>query len=167
MRIKINWILLIPLLFLACEEKFDPGIVEYENLLVVDGLMHNGTGPYTVKLSYSTAVSDPQFLPVTGCTVMINDHYGNTTPLTESEPGIYTTAESKLRGETGVDYKLNIQTPEGKHYESDWEMIRPSVGIDTIYTQYEYRSDPDISHTIEGYQFFISSETAEADFYGT
>lgn len=164
MRIKsLTLILMIPLLFLSCEEKFDPGIMEYENLLVVDGLIHNGTGPYTVTLSYSSAVGDPRFFAVTGCTVIINDRYGNSTQLAENEPGIYTTNEDRMQGETGVEYKLNIQTPDGKNYESDWEMIRPSVGIDTVYAQYEYHSNPEIYHTIEGYQFFISTETAETD----
>jgi len=163
MRTKIYWLLIITLLFLGCEEEFDPEVVDYQNLLVVDGLMHNEAGPYTVKLSYSSTVSNPRFLPVSGCTVIINDRYGNTTQLVESEPGIYTTAESRLKGETGVEYKLNIMTPEGKNYESDWEMIHQEVAIDTVYAQYEYRSDPDVNHTIEGYQFFISSETAPND----
>lgn len=163
MRTKIYWLILIPLLFAGCEEKFDPGVVDYQNLLVVDGLMHNGDGPFSVKLSWSSPIDNPTFLPVSGCTVIIDDRYGNSTQLIESEPGIYTTAESRLNGETGVEYKLTIQTPDGKNYVSDWEMIRQEVGIDSIYTQYEYRSDPDINHTVEGYQFYVTSETAPGD----
>ncbi len=163
MRTKIFLFLMIPLLFAGCEEKFDPGVADYQNLLVVDGLLHNGTGPYTVKLSYSSPVDNPLFIPAGFFHVKIVDDLGVSTALTESEPGIYTTADSRLQGETGRKYKLYLTSPNGNKYESDWEEIHQEVGIDSVYAQYEYHSDPDLNHTPEGYQFYISSETAPDD----
>ena len=34
-----------------------------ENLLVVDGQITNAAGPYTVKLSRSSSVQSPEFIP--------------------------------------------------------------------------------------------------------
>ena len=86
----INILLAVSMVVLgACREEFWPDLTKYENLIVVDGLITNDPGPYEVKLSFSTAVQNPEFNPFSGAQVVIMDNEGTSKTLTETSPGIY------------------------------------------------------------------------------
>jgi len=160
---KINILLvLIVLFFGACKEEFWPELGEYENILVVDGSITNEPGPYEIKLSISTSVQNPQFVPYSGAKVSIIDDEGLVESLTEKSPGHYQTLDNGFQGVVGKAYKISI-TLDGKTYESSYQTIPQPVGIEDIYTKIETRATENDFYTLYGYQFYLDTEMAESD----
>ena len=121
----------------SCEDKIDLELPEGETYLVVEGWITNEDIPHTVKLTYTSPYFDEQSSPViTGADVFLRDNEGNETTLTETEPGTYKFDEA---GIVGRSYQLRINLPDGDNYESDFELLRLPVPIDSIYWQLSER----------------------------
>lgn len=164
---KVKWALIFLVLISAsCIDEYLPEIHKYENLLVVDGKITNGPGPFTVQLSLSTSVNLPKYTAYTGCTVFILDNEGTQEELTEVTDGIYQTAPDGIEGIAGRNYKIKIISPEGENYESDFEELKTPVAIDTLYANLEYQLVSGYSFDLPGYQFYINTvPSAENDNY--
>lgn len=147
----------------ACIDEFWPDLGDFENLMVVDGALTTGPGPYFVKISMTSDAENPQYIPVTGCTVIIQDDAGNTEVLTETEAGTYATAADGITGIIGRQYKIRISTPEGKTYSSSYQKLLAPVGIDSVYTEVEYHETADLYHDLAGLQFFVDTYRSETD----
>lgn len=148
----------------SCIDEYWPELgVRYENALVIDGLITDNPGPYTVTLSLSSTVDDAAFIPLLGCEVTIADDLGNAETLTESVNGTYQTSANGLRGVVGRSYKLSIITRLGKVYESDFEKLNLPTEIDSIYGKIEYKAEPNGEFTNEGIQFYLDTYMAEQD----
>ncbi|MCD4731083.1 MAG: DUF4249 domain-containing protein [Bacteroidales bacterium] len=160
-----NQILLIILVSLsACEDRYWPDLGDkYHDLLVVEGMITNEPGPYTIQLSMSTSVDHPVYQPLPGYEVIINDNSGNTEILIEVEPGIYKTAVDGIQGVPGRKYQITIQSPNGKIYQSDFEELKEPVEIDSVYVELEYRENAGFPFDIAGYQFLLNTEVAKDD----
>lgn len=142
----------------SCIERYWPDIEnKYLELIVIDGMINNDPGPYTIKLSQSSSVNDPTYLPLTNYRVEIVDDQGNSETLFETEEGVYKTLENGIQGIVGRSYKLIINSPEGKTYESKFEKIRPPVIIDEIYASIESKQDTSLYYNLIGYQFYLNS----------
>jgi hypothetical protein len=167
----LNWetimnkylIILLGVLFFGCREEFWPSIDKYENLLVVDGSITNQPGPYTIRLSSSTLVQDASFHPFEGALVKIYDDFGNEEILNEIEPGVYQTSASGIKGQVGRAYKLVINTPDERYYESAFSKIQEPIGIDSVYTLIESKPTNDPEFYYWGYQFYLDTKVADHD----
>ncbi|MGV3587963.1 MAG: DUF4249 domain-containing protein [Adhaeribacter sp.] len=104
--------------------------------LVVDGLITNEPGPYTVKLSmsepYASYAGNASSF-VRRATVIISDDKGNSETLTETKPGTYTTSGNNLQGQIGNTYILTVKTREGQEYTSAPELLAPVPDITDLY----------------------------------
>jgi hypothetical protein len=147
----------------ACIDEFWPDLSGFEDLMVVDGNLTNDPGPYYVRLSKTSGVDNPVYIPITGCAVTIQDDAGNTESLTESEPGTYATAPDGIRGTVGRKYMIRISTPEGKTYSSSFQKLLAPVGIDSVYTEVAYHETADLYHDLAGLQFFVDTYRSETD----
>lgn len=160
---NIFW-LVIPIVLLGCEEKFSPAIrPASENLLVVDGMISNLPGPYTVRLSMSSELENPAYIPVPGFVVFIVDDLGNDCFLPETDPGVYVSADSSFQGKVGRKYKLELIGPDGKFYTTPFEKLRQPTGIKEVYHLLEYQENDDLNYDIAGYRFYLTTETAPVD----
>ncbi len=148
---------------ISCREKYWPELDKYEEVLVVDGLITNEPGPYTIKLSLSVPMDSAELIPYPDCKLVISDEGGNSENLTETEPGVYMTSPDGLQGAIGRKYQLQIITPNGNTYESPYEELRTPVGIDSVYGIIEYRQDENFTNDLVGYQFYLDTEMAEQD----
>jgi hypothetical protein len=163
-RFHIPIIVLLALL-VSCIDDYDPKVSSYENLLVVDGSFSNEAGPHIVRLSLSSNVASPLFLPVTGATVSILDNLGNSFVLAETAAGVYSTEES-AKGVVGRTYSIEIVTASGKHYISEPERLHVPVEVDTVYHAVVTRQDPELDYDLYGYEFYVSTrEAAEPEQY--
>ncbi len=155
----------IILLLSGCVDKYWPETeFKYDKMIVVNGLISNKPGPYTVYLSTSSAISDPQMIPLSDHFVMIEDDQGNTEILFEEGNGIYKTSVDGMQGVIGRSYKLIIQTPDHRaKYESAFELLKDPVGIDSVYTELEFHTDSDYDYNLTGYQFYVNTKLAEKD----
>lgn len=104
----------------ACRDEFMPEMDKYENLLVVDGIIANEPGPYTIKLSRTSNDNKPDYNPLPGCNVNLHEEAGSLEVLKEVDPGVYRTDSGGIRGQVGKSYKLEINTPDDEHYESEF-----------------------------------------------
>lgn len=152
------------LMFFSCVEEYWPDMgSEYGAVLVVEGSITNKPGPHIVNLSLSTNLERPEYRPLTGYNVNIQDDMGNTETLIEFQDGSYQSSEDGIEGIPGRKYRIRIVSPSGKTYESAWEKMHPPVGIDTVWAEYEMQEDLDYDHLLEGYRFKITTKPANMD----
>jgi len=150
-------IIAITLLSQACIEKFRPELDGFQQLLVIDGGVFDGSRQIQINLSYSSDVYNPKVIPVTGATVTIADNTGETAYLSEIENGVYANDGLSMIGIPGRSYKLSILTQQGKRYESGFELLRPQIPIESITYQTEYHTDIRYPYSLAGYQFYLNT----------
>lgn len=148
----------------SCEEPYTPDIKSNdENLLVVEGMITNLQGPYTVLLSKSSSPSKPFYSPATGYSVSIQDDAGYLEILSETNPGTYLTSVEGIQGIAGRQYRILITTPDGKTYQSDFEVLNDPVNIDSVYAEIEYSPIEESPFQLPGFRFFVDARGAQKD----
>lgn len=164
LKLILGFILLLSVLT-GCIDKYWPDIeFKYDKMIVVDGMISNMPGPYTVTLSLSSSVNEPGFIPLSGYRVMIVDDQGEFELLAETENGVYQTLSDGIQGEIGRSYKLVIHSRDLiNKYESRFELLRNPVEIDTVYPELEFHTDSDYEYNLTGYQFYVDTKRAEND----
>jgi len=165
---RIKFVIIILLIFLAlifsCEEEFKPEIYSSSvSLIVVDGMISNLPGPYTVKLSLSSKIENPEYIPLSGFKVFILDDQGQSTNLAENYTGNYVSTDQSFTGIPGRSYKISLFSPDGKTYESDFVMLREPTGIASIDHKVEFTPNKDLIYDIAGYRFYVNTELAPSD----
>ncbi len=146
------------LLASSCVDQYWPDLKgSDEQIVVIDGKITNEPGPYTVKLSYSSTLQNPQFNGIGDATVIIEDDEGNAETLTEVSFGVYQTAENGIQGTVGRSYKISVTVGQGKHLESDFQELLAPSSYESISAVEETRiSQYNEEEYEEGYQFYVS-----------
>jgi hypothetical protein len=106
----------------------DIKIDNHTQRLVVDGLVSDQPGPYTVKLSLTANVYSKEVESVNNAFVFITDNLGNRDILTRTEAGVYQT--DSLVGKVGNTYTLTVIF-DGKNYTSSSKMS-DGITIDSL-----------------------------------
>jgi hypothetical protein len=140
----------------GCREPFMPVIEDYENILVVDGLITDQEGPYAVKLSRSFPFDRKFPVPEPGAAVLVRDEFSGSFLFTEQSPGIYISDETFM-GITGRRYQLVVSTTDGKAYESEWVMLRGVPVIDSVTWKFLEIPGPFPGQDRHGVQVSVSS----------
>jgi len=101
--------------------------------IVIEGEVHDGVGPYYVKLSTSTSFSNNNtFTPYTPSSVIISDNEGNRDSLIKYADGIYQT--TTLRGKVGNTYYLTVKDNSNTYLAQS--TLNSSPNIDSFYLSY-------------------------------
>lgn len=164
---NIKSIILILTLFIfstSCVEEFRPDLeTNTDQILVVDGKITNFPGPYTIKLSISgSALTEPVQHPLSDATVIISDNHGLSEVLTEVASGTYETRIGGIRGIIGNSYKIRVETPNDKVYESEFEEMQNPVDVESLSVEESVRiTEDDLKIEQEGYQFYLNSQEAQ------
>ena len=161
MKIK-NILLIILIMALGCKDEFLLRTKNHEPILVVDGLISNEAGSYTIKLSLVAPVNEKGEIPLEGCTVTIYENTDKSEILTETEPGKYVTSEGGIQGVVGNEYSISIITPENKEYKTEFQEMKEPVGIDSVYAELGYMDLLGYPFGLPGYQFYVDTETASS-----
>ena len=154
-------ILLILVTADSCIIDYIPKIGVYEEVLVVEGLITDQPGVYTVKVSKSEPLWNRKFIkPLTGCKVSISDDKGQTYNLKEvdSSFGVYVTDQASFRGVIGRVYTLHIKTTTESpnlSYESQPMKMIPVPPIDNIY--YEKKTFRQANSSVEGCNIYLNT----------
>lgn len=159
-RIRYINFLLVVLVTFACKDEFLLESRSYAPIVVVDGLISNEKGPYTVELSLSSPVTSNKKIALTNCTVTLFED-NNQEILSEIEPGIYKTNKNGIEGKIGKTYFITIQTPDGKEYNSEPQEMKPPVEIETVYAKLTKKEHLDYVYDLPGYQFYTTTKLAE------
>ena len=166
---KNSLVLFVGLLLIdSCVDRIDIPINEdYTKDLVVDGLITDEPGPYTVKISQAIRIdaSLPSGLPVSVKTVTMFDDAGNSEVLEQKNRGLYQTKVNGMRGAIGRTYYIRIETNDGYTIESLPDKMYPVGAVDSIYYEFESRQ-PEEAPTEYAYRIFIDAHsTAGNDNY--
>jgi hypothetical protein len=144
----------------ACTDSFVPDVEKYNELMVVDGNVNDGPGPYVFKLSKSSRTKErAAFIPYTNCMVQLEDNTGLKVTLSEKQAGVYQTDSAAIQGIPGRSYKLSISTADGESFESLPEQLLQGVKIQSVYGVLEHKTDPKLFFGRDGYQFYVDAET--------
>jgi len=147
------------ILFDSCVDRISIEVPAGGDVLVVDGLITDEPGPYTVEITRAAQLdTDLNFRKfVTAKSVAIFDNLGNSEILKEVEQGIYQTKPNGIRGVVGREYHVRVETRDGRVFESIPEEIKPVGKIDTVY--YEQVSfQPIDAPTTYGFDIYMDSK---------
>jgi len=92
----------------SCTEIYNPNISSDTKALIVEGMITNEAGPYTIKLSIAEIFSADSIVgskTVSKAKLTITDNKNQTFKLTESIPGSYVTPIN-FTAKVGNSYKL-------------------------------------------------------------
>lgn len=148
--------LILVVLISGCIEPFDPTIEESSRVLVIDGKLTDEQGVQTISISMSSSYNNPQFLPLSGCVVRVEDESGFGITFLETTDGIYQSDPDFLA--VGKAYKLIVFTPDDKVYESEYDSLLACAPIDQLSYKLEVQgtSDPDINYY--GIRFYADAK---------
>ncbi len=132
--------ILVILISGACIDPFHLNVGVNSKLLAVDGMITTASGPYSVKLVWSSNVGDiqAQAVPVVGATVTLFDDQGLAEKLSYRDSGVYQTSTNGIQGLAGRTYHIEIATSDGQSYSSTPEYLAPPGTIDSLYFEFKY-----------------------------
>jgi len=158
----------------GCIEPFEPEFSgDISRVLVVDGEITTGTGPYEIRLSwirpYESGISyEREAVAVEGAVVRVLDSEGNTYLFNENLPGEYGSDSSAFRAEPGLTYQLLVDTQYGRRFESVPEEMPRVVPISVLYASYEevtLTGVDGIQRTSDGMQVYADVNSQEGPLY--
>lgn len=156
----VRLIILLLLFSDACVEPLDLKEYPSEPGLVVNGMITDKPGPYTVTLHMSSSAdTDIDRQPVvSGAHITLYDDIGNQEELTETSSGTYQTAANGLRGTLGRSYHLRILVNEKEYVSKDSRML-PAGAIDEVYGEFAQNSinHDDISQPQDAIRIYLNS----------
>ncbi|MFO7922472.1 MAG: DUF4249 domain-containing protein [Bacteroidales bacterium] len=125
MKLNITIVFTFILILCHCSEPYDPLVEVPENILVVEGLITDATGPHYVSLFRSTPFNQQHNQqPLENAEVYVMDNTGHTEMFNEIMPGCYQSS-ADFRGMPNREYTLKIITPEGEEYRSSPQLLIP------------------------------------------
>lgn len=138
-NIKISFVYLLILVGItSCEEVIELDLATTEPKVVIEGIITDQPGPYTVTIKKTADFYDRNNFPAgTGATIIITDDVGNVDVLTEIEKGVYQT--NSLQGILGRTYNLTVDF-EGKTYTASSTIPAKNVEIDSLASKFEEES---------------------------
>lgn len=139
-NVKYPWLITFMVL-MACVERIDFKVPPAKYQMVVEGMITDSTGPYTVTLSEAMNVDTDTIVrvPITRATLTLYDDQGNSESLTETSPGTYVT-HGLIQGKVGRAYHIRIETLAGNIFESEPDLLFPVGELEAIRFEYEKRT---------------------------
>jgi len=168
-RINIILFLLMFTLFIsACIKPFEPNIKSSDlKKYVVSGQVTNGDGNQIVNVSITSSINDPQYLPVTSCSVAIVDDKNHRFAMNDEETGDYTTWIDPNYLVPGAVFMVEVTTPDGIKLVSDYDTMSRAPAVDSVYfVRKDIEGNTPGTYTL-GIQFYINlnGDNTDGHFY--
>jgi len=160
----IKLVLLSGLCITSCITPYQPDIpAEAVNKYVVFGLVTDNNEYQTVSISMASPVSDPQYIPVSGCAVRISDDKRNQFTMQESpsEPGVYRVHIDNQYLTPGKSFKIDIITPDGSAIESDFDRMPICPEVGEVYYEIEEIISELTGETDRGIRFYTDLDAGD------
>jgi len=138
--VRYPWLITF-IMLMACVERIDFDVPPAKYQMVVEGMITDSPGPYTVTLSEAMNVDTDTVVhvPITRAMVTLYDDHGNSESFTENSPGIYAT-QGLIQGKVGLAYHIRIETSAGSIFESEPDVLNPVGEVEDIRFEYEKRT---------------------------
>lgn len=154
-------------LFYSCIDPYEFPFEQESETLVVEGVISNGLGPYSIRLSttrpYET-ISQASRPAVRGAKVEIADNTGNREELLEISPGEYQTSSQGIQGVPGREYTLIVETAEGEIYQTSPQRMPQPIPIEEVYVEQTRRTElNEVGNEVEvsGIEVFVNTQDPE------
>jgi len=149
-------LLLLVLVCKACIDPYEPVINEVQEVLVIDGVITDRPGIHKLTVSLSTPYGDPEFKPVGGCVVSVQDDLGNIEFYTEDweTEGVYEAWLDEPFLGVGKSYSLQVHTPSNIVLHSDYDTLLSCPPVDSVYYMEQVSGGADPDDVWQGIQFY-------------
>ena len=115
---------------LSCRDPYEPKILSSPNAyLVVEGIL-NVNGPTSISLSRTSSLDSSGFTKETSAQVLVEGKDNIIRSLSSNGAGNYSSPDLSLV--VNGEYRLRIQTADGKEYLSEYVKARQTPAIDSI-----------------------------------
>ncbi len=148
------------LTFGACIEPFNIHLQKSQPALVVDGLITDQPGPYTVQIFTTSSIDNQSdhISWVRGAAVSIYDDQGAEETLQEVTPGHYQT--TAFQGVVGRTYHIRITTSDGNSYESVPEKLLPVGDLTSVEHGFVQNETPPSNNplsSVNGFNIYLDA----------
>lgn len=146
-------ILLCSTLFCGCEEVIDVSLENQEKRVVIDALLREEDGKFTIKMNHSAEFFDEAYQPIASATIQVTDlNTQEVYPFVYVSEGAYENQSMPVIA--GHTYRLDVQY-ENTHYEATTTVIEtPEIstveqettnlfGQEVIQLKFFYQDNPD------------------------
>ncbi|MEM9324477.1 MAG: DUF4249 domain-containing protein [Bacteroidota bacterium] len=155
----MNRYLLILFVLVACQEPFEPPLLEGQAAIVVDGVVTDEFKAHEVTLSRSSPLDTVLEVPVSEASVQIVENDERVFTLSEFTPGRYRST-FPFSGTIGSSYQLRLEI-EGQQYESAPVILKANPAIDNV----DFRLDTREPSGQRGLQVLLSTTPSESTFF--
>lgn len=133
------YLLVVLALFNSCVERYRPDdLYLKKDLLVINAHLTSKPGIQTIEVSRSAHPEAPSFNPESNCFILLLREDGESREFRSSDnPGFYIAELDSLFLRTGMSFQVQVLTPDGNEYHSDFDKIRPVPAIDSLYYKVE------------------------------
>lgn len=137
---QLRWLITFVMIS-ACVDRIEFDIPLAQQQFVIEGMITDAPGPYTVKVSKGISLNANSLdrLPVVNAHITLFDDLGNEENFSEVSDGVYQTG-GVLQGVIGRSYHIRLLTAEGKIFESERELLHPVGEIEDIRYEFEART---------------------------
>lgn len=139
-----NYSLVLIIILSACVEEITFDVPATESQLVIEGMISDNPGPYTVTVSKAFDLREDSLIrpPVRNAVIKLFDDLGNEESFEETSPGVYQTT-GNMRGQVGRAYHITVETSDGKSYNSIPDTLRVGGEVTSINHEFEARTTED------------------------
>jgi len=145
----------------SCISSYESEIDNEPDLISIEGSLIKGESEQTVLVSKTSSILYPRFNAVVGCNVTLLDELDNAYSYHETTMGNYTLDIPDEELVTGRNYMIRVITSEGEVYESDFEMLKPGIEVDSLYYAIEDGVDAITGYPYSGVQFYLDVKAPE------
>jgi len=115
-----------------------------ESQIVVEGSVHNGPGPYTIRIGETEADGNlPE--PISDAAIVLVESSENRIPFIEMDSGIYQNSNEGFTGQRGESYHIEIELADGRSFISEPERMPLFSASSTVYLEPGFIQEPTAS----------------------
>lgn len=158
-------VLILVFLGVSCIERFYPETESnFSSRLVIEANIIPDEAAQEIIISLLSTLDKPEFIPVSGCKVAVEDNKGHSFIFQETDkPGHYRGTIDGSAVIIGANYRLSLVTPENKTYLSRFEELYPCPPVDSLYYEMESKPTSDPKENEDGLQFLVNFEAGQND----
>ena len=143
-------------LSIACVERYYPDERDLTSgTLVINAHITDEPGNQVIEISRSSTLNYRDHSPESGCYAVLLREDSESMEFYETKPGKYVSELDEAFLQTGMSFQVQVITPDGNEYHSDFDRLRPVPEIDSIYYQVETMSYQSAGVSVSGIWFYM------------
>ncbi len=118
----------------SCKEPYHPDIDTNISGIVINGLVTDEPGIYTVNITRPIPFNGIESVSVQNANVFVTDNKHNAFFFYETTPGVYISDSQNFKTSYYSQYTLNVITEDGHNYRSTPQVLYPKGTIDSVHS---------------------------------